>query len=410
MDGRAAPQPARSEWGVHWTLDPAVTYLNHGSFGACPAAVLAEQARLRALLEADAMAFYFELGPLLWQAALQSLAQFLGADAGGLAFVTNASTGVNTVLRSIRWQPGDEILLLDHAYQACRNAVDRTCRDTGARAVVVALPFTDLDDDTIVRSLLGAVTSQTRLALLDTVTSPTALRLPFERLVAELQGRNIDVLLDAAHGPGIVPLDLAGIGAAYVTGNCHKWLCTPKGSGFLHVRADRRDRVEPLVTSHGYSAQVSPDEKFRREFDWPGTQDPTPWLCIPFAIQWLDSLTAGGVAALRDRNRALALSARDLVAEALGIRPPVDDALLVSMASLPIAMPAGGPGKTVLDGDPLVRKLFTAYDIETIVLGWPAHGVRYLRISAAPYNSLDEYRYLARALTELGVAGVRATR
>ena len=405
MDGRGGSRPARSEWGVHWTLDPRVTYLNHGSFGACPAPVLAEQARLRALLEADAMAFYFEIGPSLWQAALRSLANFLHADVDGLAFVTNASTGVNTVLRSIRWQPGDEILLLDHAYQACRNAVDRTCRDTGAHAVVVALPFTGLDDDTIVGHITAAVSPRTRLALLDTVTSPTAIRLPFERLVGELQAQGVDVLLDAAHGPGIVPLDLASLGAAYVTGNCHKWLCTPKGSGFLHVRADRREHVEPLVTSHGYSAEVPRAEKFRREFDWPGTQDPTPWLCVPVAIQWLGSLLPGGIDELRVRNRAQALSARDVLVDVLQIRAPVPDALLASMVALPIAMPDEGLGQTVLDGDPLVRTLFGRYAIETIVLGWRAHGVRYLRVSAAAYNALDEYRYLARALNELGVIG-----
>lgn len=403
MQTVVAARPARSELARHWLLDPDVTYLNHGSFGACPRPVLDEQARLRGLLEADPMAFYFDAYPGMWQSALEVLGGFLQADVAGLAFVTNASTGVSTVLRSLHLVPGDEVLLLDHTYQACRNAIDRTCRDTGARPVVVALAPHALDDEAIVRVFTAAITPRTRLALLDTVTSPTALRLPFERLVAEIQGRGVDVLLDAAHGPGLVPLALGALSAAYVTGNCHKWLCTPKGSGFLHVRADRRDGFEPLVTSHGYSAPVTAAERYRRQFDWPGTQDPTPWLCIPRAIDWLGRLWPGGFSELQQRNHALALQARDVLADAIGMPDRVPAGRITAMVSLSIPASDAPPGATVLDGDPLMRTLYERYRIQAIVLTWPAHRARYLRVSAAPYNSLDEYRYLAQALRELGV-------
>jgi isopenicillin-N epimerase len=402
MQMRAGTRPARSDLARHWCLDPCVTYLNHGSFGACPAPVLEEQGRLRALLEADPMAFYFDTGPRLWQEALAALAGFLSADVAGLAFVTNASTGVNTVLRSLRLEPGDEILVFDHEYQACRNAVERTCRASGAVPVVIPLPFPGIDDDDIVERMTRAVTARTRLALFDSVTSPTGIRLPFERLTAEIQGRGIDVLLDAAHGPGIVPLNLASLGAAYVTGNCHKWLCTPKGSGFLHVRADRRERVEPLVTSHGYSAAVPPQERFRRQFDWPGTQDLTPWLCIPRAIGFVGNLLAGGWHEVMARNRTLALRAREILAHALRVKERLPASLGSAMTALPIPALASASGATVLDGDPLMRVLYERYGVQVIVLGWPAHGARYVRVSAALYNTEAEFEYLARALEELG--------
>lgn len=395
----------RSELAPLWTLDPNVVHLNHGSFGACPRVVLEEQSRLRALLEADPMAFYFDVGPRLWQGALEALAAFLHADPQGLTLQPNATTGVNTVLRSFALAPGDEIVVIDHAYQACRNAVDAVCARAGARAVTVALPFPPQSEDELVARIVAAVGPRTRLVMFDTVTSPTAIRLPFERLTREVQALGADVLLDAAHGPGIVPLNLDALGAAYVAGNCHKWLCTPKGSAFLWVRADRRAALEPLVVSHGWSAQVPPEQKFRLQFDWPGTQDTTPWLCIPKAIEYLGGLMPGGWPAVMERNRALALRAHALLADALGIERRVPDALLASMATLAIAPDPNATFTTVLAGDPLMRELHARHRIQTVVFAWPAHGARYLRVSAALYNTEDEYRRLAQALRAAGVSG-----
>ena len=171
----------------------------------------------------------------------------------------------------------DEILILDHTYQACWNAVDYVTKKSGAKTVVVNLPLPVLSSDQIIESILKSVTKRTKLALIDTVTSPTGIRLPFEGIVRELQSRNIDVLLDAAHGPGIVPLELNKLQAAYVTGNAHKWLCTPKGSAFLHFREDRRALIRPLSISHGASVDGNINEKIRLEFDWTGTQDPVSY-------------------------------------------------------------------------------------------------------------------------------------
>lgn len=397
--------PSRSEFGVHWALDPATTFLNHGSFGACPTAVLDEQSRLRALLESDPVDFYLNRGAALWRESITALSGFLGADPAGMTFQTNASSGVNTVLRSLVLRPGDEIIVSDHVYQACRNAVEYACARLGASVVQVPIPFRPESAEQIVDLFLKAVTDRSRLALIDTVTSPTALRMPFETLTRSLQDRGVDVLVDAAHGPGLLPLDLGTLGAAYVTGNCHKWLCTPKGSAFLHIRADRRHLIEPLTISHGYSAPDGADEKFRLEFDWQGTQDPTPWLCIPKAIEHVGGMMAGGWPDVMARNHALALKVHEVLCGTLGPDALAPAAMTTAMVAA--RLPDGAPAdpEAAFRPDPLRQALYDRYRIQAVVGPWPAHGARYLRLSVALYNSEDEYRYLASALRSLLQAG-----
>jgi isopenicillin-N epimerase len=377
----------------HWTLDPGVTFLNHGSFGACPRVVLEVQAELRARLEREPVQFFLhQLEPLLDEARA-ALAAFLRVDPADLVFVTNATTGVSTVLRSLDLAAGDELLTTDHAYNACRNAVEALAEERGARVVVAPVPFPSRGADEIVEAVLARAGERTRLALLDHVASPTALVFPLERLVPALQQRGIDVLVDGAHAPGMLELDVGALGAAWYTGNCHKWLCAPKGVGFLHARRDRRDRLRPLVTSHGRNAARGARSRFHLEFDWTGTDDPTPALCLPAVLAFLASLFPGGMPALRARNHAAAVEARRILCDALGLAPPCPDDLIGSMASLPVA------GDEALQG-----VLFDRFRIEVPVQPWPAPPRRLLRVSMHAHNEPSQARVLADALAVLRCA------
>ncbi|MBI5368451.1 MAG: aminotransferase class V-fold PLP-dependent enzyme [Planctomycetes bacterium] len=398
---------------AHWALDPAITFLNHGSFGACPRAVLAAQDRWRARLEAEPVRFLLrDLWGLLDEARA-GLAAFLHADPDDLAFVTNATAGVNAVLRSLALAPGDELLTTDHAYNACRNALEFVAERAGARVVVATVPFPLVAAEQVVEAVLGAVTPRTRLALIDAVTSPTGLVLPVARLLGALRARGVEILVDAAHAPGMLPLDLgahAAAGAAYVTGNCHKWLCAPKGAGFLWVRRDLQERVRPLAISHGANIRPPGRSRFRCEFDWTGTHDPTPFLCVPEAIRTVGALVPGGWPEVMRRNRALALAARAALCARLGVPPPAPEDMIGSLAAVPLPAGSGGPRRAAsapaalspAPTDPLQDALFERYGIEVPVIAFPAAAPRrWVRVSAQLYNEPAEYARLGAALVEL---------
>ena len=192
-----------------------------------------------------------------------ALGEFLSCDANDLAFVSNATSGVNTILRSLHFEQGDEILVPNHAYQACRNTIDFAARRWGATVVEVAIPFPIDGPQVIIELMKSACTERTKLVMIDTVTSPTGLRMPFEELTEFFEGRGVEVLLDAAHGIGMIPLSLEELGASYVTSNCHKWLCAPKGSAFLYVRNDKQSKIQPLTISHGHTFPLGDTTRFR---------------------------------------------------------------------------------------------------------------------------------------------------
>ncbi len=378
-----------------WCLDPHVLFLNHGSFGACPAPVLALQSELRQEMESEPVDFLVAQLPGRLNQARAELAAFLGADPAELAFVSNATAGVNAVLRSLRFTAGDELLVTTHTYAACRKTVDYVAARAGARVVEAALPFPVDDEQQIVDAVLACVTPHTRLALLDHVTSPTALVLPIARLVSELQARNVDTLVDGAHAPGMVPVALTRLGAAYYTGNAHKWLCAPKGAAFLHVRRDRQADLHPTVISHGYSTGFQP------EFDWTGTGDPTPWLCVPQALRCIGALLPGGWPAVMSANHALAVQARELLMNSLQIAAPCPASMLGSMAALPLPPAAPGSPAAGLDSQGL-HDWFRQRGVETWL---HPHPMPLLRISAQLYNSIDEFRQLAGLLAQALHAG-----
>ena len=387
-----------------WRLDPDVTFLNHGSYGACPEPILEVQRAWRDRLEAEPVQFLSYDLPGLLDEARGEVAAFLGADPEGLAFVPNATTGINTVLQSLRFRPGDELLTDDHEYNATINAMRAVAARDGARVVVAPIPFPIASAAVARDAILGAVTDRTRLVVVSHVTSPTALIFPVAELVAELDRRGIDTLVDGAHAPGMIPVEVDSLGGAYWTGNGHKWLCGPKGTAVLWVREDRRDRVHPLVVSHGANAPLAGRTRFRHEFDWVGTSDPTGFLTLPSAIDWMadEAFGAGGWPGVLAANHALAIKGRDILAGVLGIEAPAPSSMLGSMAALPLSGVSGDA-----EAEALAARLREEDRIQVPIGGWPVPAARregvvdqiLIRISAQRYNELADYERLAEALT-----------
>ncbi len=382
-----------------WLLDPKITFLNHGSFGACPRAVLKFQQELRARLERQPVQFMVRDLEELLDETRSEIARFVNAPADDLVMVQNATSGVNTVLRSLRFKRGDELLVTDHEYNASRNALDFVAEQSGARVVAAKVPFPLRSADEMVEAILQRVTPRTRLALLDHVTSQTGLILPLERLVRELSKHGVPTLVDGAHAPGMVPLDLKKLGATYYTGNCHKWMCAPKTAAFLYVQRDQQKFIRPLAISHGANSSRTDRSRFQLEFGWTGTGDPTAYLSVPTAIQYIDALLPGGWPEVRQRNHALAVAARKIICDALEIEVPCPDELIGSLAAIPLAAaPVRPRAKAPLFLDPLQDTLLHEHGIEVPIILWPAAPKRCLRIAAQLYNSLPQYERLAVAL------------
>jgi isopenicillin-N epimerase len=397
----ANPRPSRSIHGRHWTLDPGVIYLNHGIFGACPLPVLEKQAELRARLERQPVQFLVRDLEGLLDEARSALGNFVGASADDLVFLTNATAGVNTVLRWAPLAPGDEVLVTTHVYNACNNALLVNAERAGARVVVANVPFPLRASAEVVQALLKHVSPNTRLALVDHVTSPTGLVFPIQEIVEALGARGVDVLVDGAHAPGMVPIQLDRLGAAYYTGNCHKWLSTPKGSAFLHVRKDRQKHIRPLSISHGTNSRRTDRSRFQLEFEnLCGTDDPTPYLCIPTALKFWEGALPGGFAEVMATNRALALEARRLLCDAAGVAPPAPEEMIGALAAIPLPDDPRPPGPQARELA-LQAALRESAGIEVPVFPFPAPPHRVIRVAAQLYNTVDEYRLLATELRRL---------
>lgn len=385
----------------HWLLDPEIVFLNHGSFGACPRPVLEAQTEWRTRLEREPLQFLGRELESHLDASREELAQFVGAESADLVFVPNATTGVNSVLRSLRFESGDELLVTNQEYNACRNAINFVAERSGARVVVADIPFPLSNADEVISPILDRVTSHTRLVMIDHVTSQTGLVLPVGELVAKLSGRGVDTLIDGAHAPGMIPLDIKKIGPAYYSGNCHKWLCAPKGAAFLYVRRDKQALIRPLTISHGANSARTDRSRFLLEFGWMGTSDPSAFLSVPEAIRFLGSLLPGGWPEVMSRNHALALAARKLLCSVLKMSEPCPDEFVGTLASMPLpGAPANAWPRLPWNEYPLQNRLRTKHRIEVPIVPWPAAPKRLLRISAQLYNSLPQYELLAKSLIQ----------
>jgi isopenicillin-N epimerase len=362
---------------AEWDLDPAFLTVNHGSFGATPRSVLAAQRAWQDRLERQPSRFMNTVYPGAIRDAADALATFLSAAGHDLVFVDNATTGCNAVLRSLAFRPDEEVLVLSHAYGAVRNAVRFVTEQAGARITEAKIPFPGPTEDSLVEAITAAITPRTRLAVIDHITSGSAIVLPAQRIVTACHAAGVPVLIDGAHAPGQVDLDLTAINADWYVGNCHKWLCAPKGCAFLHAR--RQDGLHPGTISHGFG------KGFLAEFDWTGTTDPSRFLAIQSALDFHASL---GGSALRARNRTLAAQGAALIARRLNTETGTDGAQAGAMAT--VRLPADEPTQ---DHAWAIRNRLMAAGTDA-----PVHaldGALWLRISAFAYNELDDYAQLA---------------
>jgi isopenicillin-N epimerase len=372
-------------------LEPGVDFLNHGSFGAVPQVVFEAQTEWRRRIEAAPVEVIARRRVGLIDIAKQAVGQWLGMRPEDFGLVTNATEGVNAVLHSLRFSPEDELLTTSHVYNAVRQAMKFTCAKSGAACREVDVPLPVRGPEEIADAVLAAVTDRTRLVVIDHVTSPTALVFPVEQIIARCSGRGVDVLVDGAHAPGMVALDVARLGAAYYTGNLHKWAMAPRGAAFLWVRPDRQAQIHPAVVSHHFG------EGFCREFSWQGTRDLGAWLAVPRALRFITEL---GGDAVREHNHAMATWAHQMLCGRLAVREPLsplDGSMLGSMAAVPL------PDALAELGDPeveaLQQRLHDEYRVEVPLMRFG--GRLLLRVSCQVYNTAAQYTRVAEVMRSL---------
>jgi len=373
-----------------WGLDPSIVFLNHGSFGATPKSILATQARWRSTMEEDPVYFTMEILPQMIRNSAERLATFLHTSSEQLVFVDNATTGVNAVLRSLLpvLRPSDEIVTTSHVYGAVWQTLQYLRDSTGVRLVTAEVPFPISHNDEVINAVKSALTPATKLVVIDHITSPTGILFPIEEIIRICQENEIYTLIDGAHAPGNVPINLDTLQPSWYTGNCHKWMCAPKGTAFLWTSKEMAPFTHPTVISHHYKAGFIP------EFDWTGTKDLTSVLCLPDV---LDLITEwGGVEEITRKNKELLLKGRTILTTAFGKDAPAPESFLTTMATLPLPFEISPNEEAKMQ---LNSKLRKERSIQLPFM--PFNNKMWFRISAFLYNTEHEYQYLAESLPTL---------
>ena len=366
-------------------LEPGTAFLNHGSFGATPRAVLAAAEHWRRGMEANPDRFLREVLPGALRAAAGRLARFLHAREQDLAFVENATSGMNAVLRSLELRRGDEILCTTHTYNAVRQTIREVCRRTGAKLVEARIALPVNDEASLILPLERKFGKRTRLVVLDHIASPTGLTFPVKRLAALARARGAKVLVDGAHAPGQLALDVPSLGVDWYAGNCHKWLFAPKGCGFLWARRGAQAGIHPPVISHGYG------KGFAAEFDWTGTRDFSSWLAVPDALDFLVEMKPSRV---RAHNHRLAVGAAKQISAAWDT--PLDGPPELHGSLIAIRLPEALQRRNAPD---LMAEMLARHRIAIAIV--PVEGALWARISAQVYNVPEDYDRLRDAVLEM---------
>ena len=379
--------PARA----HFMLEPEAVYLNHGAFGALAQPVAAAQAEWRSHIERHPSRFMRDELPGLVRGAAERLGAYVGAAGENIVFLDNATTAMNAVLRSFVLMPGDEVVTTSHCYGAVMRTLEFVCDRADARLIAADLPFPIEDPAQVVDAVLRSLSARTRLLVIDHATSKTALVFPLAEIAAEARDRGIAVLVDGAHGPGMLPLEIEALGVDYYAANCHKWLGAPRGAAMLWAAPERQPYVRPTTISHFIA------DGFTAAFDWPGTKDFSPWLCTPAA---LDFRERWGEEAIAKHCGGLIREAARQIARDLGTERGGPDSMTGFMAT--IALPDGLPGKPA-EADRLRRRLLAEEGVEADIQAFD--GRLWVRVCAYLYNEPAEYERLAAGLKRVIAAG-----
>ncbi len=408
--------PDPSPYSHHWAHDPSIVFLNHGSFGGTPRIVMEAQRTWRDRMERELVKWFVEEH---WQAidqARRALGMFLNCPWDSIAPIPNATQAVATVFANTKLSPGDEVLVTSHEYPACQNNARWWAGKQGATVVVADIPFPIRVAQDAIDAIMARVSPRTKLVMLSHITSSSGLVLPVETIVPELERRGIRTLIDGAHAPGMVRVNLGTLGASYYTANCHKWLCSPKGSAFLYVRPDLQPGFRPLALSNDAEKPKHGRAQFLTEFEYVGTNDMTAFYSIPDAIRVMGAMVAGAPEtgdasdgtstswrALMRHNRDLCLRGRDVICKRLNIAPPAPDEMIASICTM--ILPPHPP--TLRDKlsqrptkyhDALWDTLLEKWRIQVPIWTVAATGHRTCRIATQVYNTLEQYEYLAEAL------------
>lgn len=377
-----------------WPLDPAATYLNHGTVGVVPNRVAEAQQALRARIERHPAKFMLRDlwsftgsatgGPTLMRQAAAEIAAFVGAKAEDLVFVDNTSTGVNAVLRSMTLLPGDELVVTDHLYGGLVTAVNYAARTSGAMVRTVEMPYPAFDPQASVERVAAAVNDRTKLVIVDHIAAESAIVFPVRDIVRACKAKGATVLVDGAHVPGALPLDVSAIGADYYVANLHKWAMAPRSSAFMVVAPEQQATLHPPVISWGL------DQGFLQEFDWVGTRDPSPWLVAPDGIRFLEDL---GYAALRQYNHDLAWHAAQCLTDRWGTPLEIDESAVGCMVSV---MAPESIGTSKPDAVRLRDRLLFEHNVEVQVHA--RAGRVWVRVSAQAYNDRSDIEKLGHAV------------
>lgn len=380
----------------HFSIESDLIFLNNGSFGAPPHSVLEAQAAYRATAERSPIYFFREILPQYLREAAEHLGSFIGADGATLAFAENATTAINAVILSTApsLRTDDILLTTDHVYGAVRQTLNRYAEWTGAKVVEVSVPFPLLDSGEIIEAIRDALTPQVKFAVFDHITSPSGIIFPIQDIVNLCRERNIPILVDGAHAPGMVELNIERLGADWYVGNCHKWMFAPKGCAFLYTAPERQKETHALITSHGYG------KGYTSEFDFTGTKDYSAFPAVRDALKFYRE--NGGLKKIAAYNQNLAVSMRQMLAEAWNVPPPAPQSLIGALATLPI--PENLPADEVT-GWALHDELFDSHRIEVPITILKGH--LWVRISAQIFNEPDDYRALAEAMQKATQALLR---